>query len=142
MTQRKYAAKTTVSPDKSQLEIKKLLLNTGAERIGILEEKLTAVIIFELKNRRIMFRLSLPNRQQYRSQASFDQDVRQRWRSLVLVLKAKLEAVSSGLVTLEEEFLAHTVMPDGSTFGSWALPQVAQVYQTGQMPPMLPGGKA
>ncbi len=141
MTQQ-YAAKTTVSPDKSQIEIKKLLNNAGAERIGILEERTTAVILFELKNRRIMFRLTLPNRQQYRSQTSFDQDVRQRWRSLVLVLKAKLEAVSSGLVTLEEEFLAHTVMPDGQTFGTWALPQVAEAYHTCNMPPMLPGGRA
>jgi hypothetical protein len=65
---------------------------------------------------------------------------RARWRALALVIKAKLEAVESGITTFEEEFLAHIVLPDGTTLGQWAAPRLAHVYDTGAMPPMLPGG--
>lgn len=46
-------------------------------------------------------------------------------------------AVESGISTFEAEFLANTMMPDGSTFGQWALPQMEQVYETREMPPLL-----
>lgn len=57
-------------------------------------------------------------------------------------MKRRSEAVESGISTFEEEFLAWTVLPDGSSFGSWALPQVASVYETGKMPPLLGAGHA
>jgi hypothetical protein len=38
---------------------------------------------------------------------------RERWRSLLLLLKAKLEAVRVGLSTAEKEFLADLVLDDG-----------------------------
>ena len=40
---------------------------------------------------------------------------RQRWRALNLAIKAKLEAVESGIVTFDQEFLAHIVGPSGQT---------------------------
>jgi hypothetical protein len=36
--------------------------------------------------------------------------------------------------------LAHLVLPDGRTFGSWAEPQVEGMYADGQMPPLLGSG--
>jgi len=54
-------------------------------------------------------------------------------------VKAKLEAVETGIVSLEEEFLAHVVLPDGSTVGQWAEPQLAELYGRGDMPALLPG---
>lgn len=45
----------------------------------------------------------------------YEQAGRQRWRALALVIKAKLEAVGTGIVTFEEEFLAHIVLPSGRT---------------------------
>ena len=56
-----------------------------------------------------------------------------------LAIKAKLEAVEAGISSFEEEFLAHVVLPDGSTFGAWAKPQLAAVYAGGSMPALLPG---
>jgi hypothetical protein len=67
------------------------------------------------------------------------QEIRQRWRALLLVIKAKLEAVESGITTFEQEFLAHLVMANGETVGDWAMPQVEAMYKTGNMPPLLPG---
>jgi len=61
------------------------------------------------------------------------------WRGLVLLVKGKLEAVASGIATIESELLAYTVMPDGETVGEWLEPQLNEVYRSGQMPPLLPG---
>ncbi|MBI2798928.1 MAG: hypothetical protein HYX63_01375 [Gammaproteobacteria bacterium] len=66
------------------------------------------------------------------------QAVRQRWRALNLVIKAKLEAVESGISVFEEEFLAHIVMPNNQRVGQWMLPQIAAAYSSGKMSPMLP----
>ena len=55
-----------------------------------------------------------------------------------MVIKAKLEAVESGISIFEEEFLAHLVLPDGKTVGQFMLPQVEAAYETGKMPKLLP----
>lgn len=63
----------------------------------------------------------------------------------MLVVKGKLEAVESEIVTFEEEFLAHLVLPNGQTVGSEVRPMVAQAYETGIMPAFsalaLPAGE-
>src|SRR5699024_6116634 len=88
-----------------------------------------AAIEFVARGRRIRFMLALPDPQdreithtptgQVRARQSvekvYDQAVRQRWRALVLLVKAKLEAVESGIVEFETEFLAQTVLPSGRT---------------------------
>jgi hypothetical protein len=72
--------------------------------------------------------------------SAWEQAGRQKWRALVLVIKAKLEAVEAGIVTFEEEFLAHIMLPDGRTVGEWTRPQLEAVYSDGSMPALLPGG--
>ena len=67
-----------------------------------------------------------------------DQACRQRWRVLLLVIKAKLEAVTVGIPTIETAFLANIVLPDNTTAGEWMLPQIDRAYRTGEMPPLLP----
>lgn len=67
------------------------------------------------------------------------QDQRQRWRAFALVIKAKLEAVESGITTIEEEFLSHVVTPSGQTFGEWAVPQLRDMKKTGQLPNTILG---
>jgi hypothetical protein len=71
---------------------------------------------------------------------AFDQAVRQRWRALALVIKAKLEAVAAGITTIEDEFLAHIMLPDGSTVGEYTAPGLQLAYEHGEMPPMLAAG--
>lgn len=53
----------------------------------------------------------------------------------------KLEAVAAGITTFEDEFLAHTLLPNGATVGEWAAPQIEAVYADGgrHMPALLPG---
>ena len=55
-----------------------------------------------------------------------------------MIIKAKLEAVESGISTVEREFFYDVVLPDGKTIGEWMAPQLEEAYRTGSMPPMLP----
>ncbi len=68
----------------------------------------------------------------------WEQACRQKWRALYLVIKAKLEAVESGISCFEDEFLANIVLPDGSLVGNFMRPQIEQVYSSGNMPALLP----
>lgn len=49
----------------------------------------------------------------------------------------KLEAVESGITSLEDEFLAHIILPDGSTGGDFLKPQIELAYKEGKMPSLL-----
>jgi len=55
-----------------------------------------------------------------------------------LVIKAKLEAVESGISVFEDEFMANIVMPDGRTVSEHVRPRIATAYESGEMPPLLP----
>lgn len=101
------------------------------------------MVMFELEGRRIRFMLPLPQSpvaNTYRSAktvAAYEQLMRSRWRSLVLGIKAKLECVDSKITTLEQEFLAHIVLPNGATVGEVMAPQIEHAYQNNEMPPLL-----
>lgn len=136
-----YAATTVVSVDKSQAEIKKILAKYGASAFAFAEGNGKAMMQFELKGRRIMFKLPLPappspNATQA-SIKTYEQICRSRWRSLCLGIKAKLECVHSEITTLEQEFMAHIVLPNGATVGDVMVPQIAMSYERNEMPPLL-----
>jgi hypothetical protein len=151
-----YAENTTVSPEKSRAEIERILQRYGASAFSYGWEGRRAVIMFRAADRHVKFELITPDPESFRRipagqrgafgnrtdkqvQDRYDQAMRQRWRALTLVVKAKLEAVETGITTFEEEFLAHIVLPNGETFGQWAQPQIAEVYETGEMPRIVPG---
>lgn len=161
MTQ--YAKDTSVSVAKSRAEIEDTLQRYGASHFGSMLEPTRAVIGFRCAERSVRFILPLPDPESFREYKSrpgggyavktvrrtdeqtrkeWEQACRQRWRALALAIKAKLEAVETGITTFDEEFLAHVVMPNGRTLGETVLPQVAVAYQTGKMPPLLLEGPA
>ena len=147
-----YAANTEVSSDKSRSEIERTLKRYGADAFGYGWEDNRAVVQFRANDRHVRFVLPLPDRAQFvrtpsrnprpsaaQVEKAYEQAVRQRWRALALAVKAKLESVEAGIATFEEEFLAHIVLPDGSTVAQFMVPQVAVAYENGSMPKMLPG---
>lgn len=150
-----YAAKTEVSVEKTESEIKSTIRRYGATAFASMEGRGAAMIAFEMKDRRITFKLPLPSqdekqftingRNQPRSKEqqfeAWEQACRSRWRALFLCIKAKLESVDAGIETFEDAFLAHIQMPDGMTFGEHARPAIAKAYETGTMPPLLAGPK-
>jgi hypothetical protein len=148
----RYAADTNVPSDRSRAEIERILARYGAQQFAYGWDPTRAMIGFVARDRQIKFILPLPDREDWsithtparrqrrtpaQAEAAYEQAVRQRWRALTLVIKAKLEAVEAGITTFEDEFLAHTVLPDGRTAGEWITPQIAEAYATGQMPAPL-----
>lgn len=148
-----YAEKTSVSVAKTKAEIEELIQKAGAGQFVSGFKENMAVIGFSISNRQIRFVLPLPDKQdksfwstperrnkrsEEQAYAAWEQACRSRWRALYLIIKAKLEAVESGISTIEREFFYDVVLPDGKTIGEWMAPQVEKSYQTGNMPPMLP----
>lgn len=145
----KYASNTAVKPEKSRFEIESILKRYGATHYGYMSGPGNAAIAFQAHGRRLRFTLPLPSLKEFRTDArghvradgvqhnALDQAIRQRWRALALVIKAKLEAVETGVSTFEEEFMANIVLPSGQTMAEYALPQIAQAYQSNSMPPLL-----
>ena len=130
-----YAEKTTVSVSKSRIEIEELIRKHGAGQFisGYSGNKI--MIGFTAYGRQVRFVLEIP---EGKTQKDTEQLERQRWRALLLVIKAKFEAIESGVSCFDEEFLAHIVLPDGQTAGTWLEPQIEAAYQTGEMPALLP----
>jgi hypothetical protein len=150
MTNR-YAAGTSVPIDRTRTEIERLLVRYGATAFQYGWEDDRSAISFKLADRYVRILLPMPDLADFRqsetgrrrtesaAQAAYDQAVRARWRALLLIIKAKLEAIAGGISTLEREFLADVVMPDSQTVGQWLAPQLEAAYQSGRMPPLLPG---
>lgn len=150
-----YAERTDVTSDRSRAEIERTLRRYGATAFAYGWDHQAATLMFEISARRIMFRLPMPDRNERRfthtptrgqrrdetaREREYEQAVRQKWRALALVIKAKLEAVAADITTIEQEFLAHIVLPDGRTVSEHTMPAIAAAYQSGEMPQLLPGG--
>lgn len=150
----RYASETSVPVERSRAEIERTLARYGADRFMYAASPEKAMIAFQVKGRHIRMLLPMPtdkdkkialDRWGYRRSdsaidARIQQEARSRWRALGLVIKAKLEAVESGIAVFEDEFLAYMVLPDGGTVGEWARPQIAAAYESGKMPALLPSG--
>lgn len=151
----RYAASTDVSSSKSRDEIERTLQRYGADQFMYGWKDTDAVVGFRMEGRHVRFILPLPSRDaaefnEYVSRGYtkarapeaaaklYEQAVRQRWRALALVIKAKLEAVETGISVFEDEFMANIVLPDGKSVSEWMRPQIAEAYRIGQMPSMLP----
>jgi hypothetical protein len=143
---RRYAAKTAVPVARSRAEIEQLLQRYGAQQFVSGWDTLASrhVIGFSVETdaglRQVRLRLPLPKLEEFVSTRAHEQETRRVWRAMALVVKSKLEAVESGISTIEREFLADIVLPDGTLIGDWTAPQLAAAYSSGKMPRLLPGG--
>lgn len=130
-----YAEKTTVPVSKSRIEIEELIRKHGAGQFVSGYSGDRVIIGFTAEGRQVRFLIRIPAG---RTDKETEQLERQRWRALLLVIKAKFEAIESGVSCFDDEFLAHIVLPDGQTAGQWIAPQIESAYQSGQMPKLLP----
>lgn len=126
----KFAERTDVSVSRSREEIERLIRAHGARKVGSYTDEDSAVVSFQTAERTVKFAIPLPQppdeevtelaRKQKIAPAEaqrklFDREERRRWRSLNLVIKARLTAVEDGVETFDEAFLAHIVTPGGKT---------------------------
>ena len=97
----------------------------GRRDAGAATEGERGIVFFRFKDRMIRFAVTVP---------AGEQKERTRWRALLLVLKAKLEAIASGIVTMEDEFLAQTMTGDGRTVSEHVQPIIKQNFIEGGAP--------
>ena len=150
-----YAETTTVPVERSIAEIVTLVKRAGAKRIAQVDEPDQFTVNFELADRLIRFRVALPALADMpkvdgrgstlsagQRLAKREQAHRQRARALLLVIKAKLESVESGVETFEQAFLPNVVMANGQTVYERIAAPIAQEYETGAPSVLLLGGPA
>lgn len=133
-----YAHGTDVPVPKTRMEIETQLSRHGAHQYMTGTDSRAGVgfVAFTLQGRQ--YRITL---QRHAAPGRKPEQVeREQWRALLLVIKAKLEICSRGDATPEREFMAHLVLPNGLTVGDWLGPQIADAYEGGRMPPLLPAG--
>lgn len=151
----RYAADTQVSEQRTRNEIETLLGRYGATAFGYASTPDRSQVAFRMRGRSIRFYLPMPKatdraishvstgrgnskaRSPSGIAAAIAKANRQRWRALLLIIRAKLEAIESGIVSLEEEFLAHTILPNGETVAEHLGPMMALAHERGEMPPQL-----
>jgi hypothetical protein len=149
----RYAQNTSVPADRSRAEIDKILTRYGASGFGYswerrevpinpvpvygpkTEQRDFAAIVFQFKERRVRLDVPMPTAREAGTAERAERATRQRWRALLLVIKAKLEAVESGISTLEQEFLAHVVTESGRTIGEIIIPQISEAVRAGRLLP-------
>lgn len=134
-----YAKYTEVPVSRTRAEIDQLLERAKAKQHGtaIDYDLMTARVQFKLHDRVVRFTVALPDKKKLGEGTRFDRAERQRWRALLLVLKAKLESVESNIETFEHAFLSQIVMPNDKTVAEIISPQIAESYKTGKMPKAL-----
>lgn len=147
----KFAKNTHVSIERSQEQIKSVLRKYEADGIGTWEERGKAAMQFIIGGLKVHIEVSLPlstdtefhqtdtgrERGGVAAHKAYEQAVRQRWRALLLAIQAKLEAVETGISTLEKEFLSYIVLGDGQTVGDHLLPGLAAAAEKGIMPKQI-----
>jgi hypothetical protein len=149
-----YAEGTSVTIEKTKAEIETLLRKRGCEKFGSLEDGPRAIVMFEFKGKAIRFTMPLPRRDEKRfTQAprqtwkprpaeaayrAWEQACREKWRALLLGIRAKFSNVDAGIATFEQEFMGKIVMPDGKTVEEHVLPRIEQAYLSGKAMPLMP----
>src|SRR5690242_11938539 len=105
MAERRYAQDTKVPVEQSIAEIRKTVARYGGQQFVFGVSDKQVLIGFTKEGRQVRFQVAQDPKQPQRNRALA--------RSMLLVLKAKLEAVASGVAVFEEEFLGNVVLPDG-----------------------------
>jgi hypothetical protein len=143
-----YAKDTEVPFERSIAEIVGLVRKAGADQIGQMEERQRFTLQFLLEDRVVRFRVSFLSEAEIQDMRGPRQDParldaqwrRQRARALLLVIKAKLESVASGVETFEQAFLANVVMADDRTVYERISAPIAAEYEAQRPSQLLMGG--
>lgn len=134
------AETTSVPVERTKSEIEAVLKRYGASEFLYGSKPGLAVVQFVCRDRMVRFTLPLPSeadkefhqteRRKTRRSAdaalkAWEQACRQRWRALLLAIKAN----AAGIAEFEDEFLAYVVDPTtNGTVGDLLRPQLEQRY--------------
>lgn len=147
----RYAKDTSVPVERSKAEIERVLSAYGATKFMQATSPTSAAIAFEVNGRAVRMTIELPvpgdfiHTPKNKTRPPGERDeacrkaTRQRWRALLLVIKAKLEAVEGGIATFDSEWMPYLLLPNGKTVGEELLPRIEAARAEGKMPPLLLG---
>jgi hypothetical protein len=113
-----YGAGTRVEVHRSRYELERVLSKHGANEVLFVEADAKAAIQFAMRGRYVQLALPLPDPRDARfthtpsgrvrattaRERAYDQALRERWRSLIVAVRGKLQSVESGISTFEQEF--------------------------------------
>ena len=156
---KRYAAGTTATRDKSLLDIERELHRFGADGFAYAWQGARAQVTFLLHNYQVRLELPLPDMDDPKRVLELGKELaragrkkvpdnaadavklisQQRWRAMLLILKAKLVAITEEVRTFEQEFGMDIVIADGRTVGEYLQPQLEEGRRTGTLPKALPG---
>ncbi len=148
---RRYAEDTTVSVDKSISDLRRLMQRYGATGFQLTEATDSAGVEFVCNGRQVRYAFHYPDpdderftltetgreRTELQAEKAWEAECRRLWRALILIVQASFEAVDAGVATFDEVFLAHIVLPDNRTVGSYALPAMDKALTSGGPPALL-----
>lgn len=140
-----YVRGASISCAAFRAEIQDMLTGYGATGFRCGWEDGRAAIAFTAGNRHFRIVLALPGTVGLSGSAgdplqprsldpgarAVEETSRRRWQKLSVLIRAKLEAVASGIATFDEEFLAYMVLPGGGTVFQAAAPGISTAYATG-----------
>lgn len=159
----RFGDTTDVPVERTRAELDQLLSKHGATQRMTYEDEETcvAVIQFRMAERMVRLEVKTATASSFTPKSWFgvpgctdenkNRDANRRawlekraaqakraaWRRLLLVCRAKLEIITDGGSTLEREFLADVLLPDGRTVHQALSGQLADSYASGAMPPLL-----
>jgi hypothetical protein len=146
-----YAKNTTVSIERSRQELEVILRRVGADKVMIGWDGDTTFVAFAINGIPVKQTIIMPPKEEFaqteqgrdRNEQSklkaWEQACRQRMREHVVLLKAKLIAITLGFRTIKQEFMADICLPSGNTMEQEYGSQIDKAIATGKIPALLPG---
>lgn len=153
-----YAQGTKVAVTKTLAEIEDLVRKRGGQRFYRGEQEARMVLGWWQSERMLMFGVAMPPLKQFEKKPRGygsrpmaeqiglqEQAMREQWRAVLLVIKAKNADVDAKIETFEEAFLGQLVVPDPETgrpspYARIAIKAIADVYTGGSMKQLSAGG--
>lgn len=149
-----YAAGTQTSVLSSQAEVLGILARFGIEKHAFMNDGGSAAVAFEFCG--INYRMSIQNpiyddckftptgriRSKDQTDSAVAEETKRRWRSLVLLVKAKIVAVNDKISGFEQEFMPYMVSTNGISLYDAMRPSIEQARSlSGNVQLALPGGR-
>lgn len=116
-----FAARTRVPIENTKTDIERLVKKFGAKGFSSGWQNDRARVEFLLGDRHIRFTVIV---------AGDAQAARQRWRALLLMIKARFAAIEAKIVTTEQAFVGDIVTPDGRTVYEQIREPIALAYSS------------
>lgn len=144
----RYAEGTDVPVENSKAEIERTLRRYGVDQMAMPLDFTTGAgqVMFRKSGRWYKFTVEVPPASEFRkdpagrqrpkggAERARENELKRRWRVLVLQIKAKCEAAESGMSTFEAEFFTSTLLPNQKTAGEHFAPAIEQAYESGKVP--------